>query len=246
MGASGTEQPERELRARYWWIALALSAIAGSVDGVGYLLLSHVFTSHMSGNTVALTIDVAWGHWRAAWRHFEPIVTFFVGVLLGLLAAEVLMRRGFLRIFAVISGIEALLLIVFLLLAHPVRQWMVLWPASAMGMQNALLRRVGNRSVRTTFITGMLATTANKLASALVSALERGHDTREHFQAFLSYAAIWICFAAGGIVSAFTELRQGTSAMVIPIAGLALMIAYDLARPVTLYATRVKSEIKPS
>jgi len=231
-----SEQPQRDLRRQYWWIALALSAIAGSVDGIGYLLLAHVFTSHMSGNTVTLTIGLASGNWAAAWRHFEPIVSFFAGVLLGLLAAGILLRRRVVRIFAFVSGMEVVFLAAFLLLAHPVRQWMVICPAAAMGIQNALLRRVGHRAVRTTFITGMLATTADNLASAIVAKFQGRDGAVKRFRDFARYAAIWICFAAGGILSAFIEMRVGARALLIPIGALLLLIAYDAFHPVTLYA----------
>ncbi len=218
-----TKQPQREIAKQYWWIALYLSAIAGSVDGIGYLLLAHIFTSHMSGNTVTFTIDVASGNWKAAWRHLEPIAVFFAGALLGMALTGILLKLRFSRIFGAVAAIEAAFLVVFLLLAHPAMQWMVLWPAAAMGIQNALLRRVGGQPVRTTFITGMLATAANKLASC-------------EFAEFAFYASIWICFAAGGITGAFIELRNGPAALLEPIAALALLGGWDAVRPITRIA----------
>lgn len=162
-----SKRSARQIADDYAWVALALAAVAGAVDGIGYLMLGKVFTSHMSGNTVALTIDVAAGHWREAWRHFEPIVPFFIGALFGLAATDVFLRLHVARIFTIIASFELLMIVIFLAIAHPAAQWMVVWPAAAMGIQNALLRRVGNRSVRTTFITGMLATTAHHLVAAI-------------------------------------------------------------------------------
>lgn len=88
-----------------------------------------------------------------------------------------------------------------------------------MGVQNAMLRRVGHHSVRTTFITGMLTNTAQAL-------VER------KFADFAFYGGIWLCFAIGGIVAAFIELRYGTIALLLPLSGLAVLIVRDLFDPV--------------
>jgi len=215
------------------WLALALAAIAGAVDGIGYLLLYHVFTSHMSGNTVTMMIYVANGDWREAWRHIEPIVVFFIGIVAGIALTDILVQLRDARIFAILAGLEFVLLVVFLALAHPPRQWMVVWPASAMGVQNAMLRRIGHHRVRTTFITGMLTNTALGLVETVQALTARSNDTRKKFADFLLYGSIWLCFACGGIVAAIVAVRYGTIALLLPLSGLAALIIYDLIRPLT-------------
>ena len=224
---------ERQLSNQYSWLALALAAIAGAVDGTGYLLLYHVFTSHMSGNTVAMMIYVAGGNWHESWRHIEPIVIFFFGIVAGIALTDVLVARRVARMFAVIAGLEFVLLIVFVVLAHPPQQWMVVWPASAMGVQNAMLRRVGHYKVRTTFVTGMLTNTAQGLVETLQALFRRSDDAREKFSDFTFYGGIWLCFACGGILAALIAIGHGTWALLLPLSGLAVLIAYDLIAPVT-------------
>lgn len=215
------------------WLALALAAIAGAVDGIGYLLLYHVFTSHMSGNTVAMMIYVANGNSREAWRHVEPIVIFFAGIVAGITITDMLVNLRVARIFAILTGLEFVLLVVFFALAHPPRQWMVVWPASAMGVQNAMLRRIGHHRVRTTFVTGMLVNTALGLVETVQALTARTNDARKKFADFLLYGGIWLCFACGGIVAAFVALRYGTIALLLPLSGLAALIVYDLISPLT-------------
>ncbi len=213
-------------------MAPALAAIAGAVDGIGYLLLAKIFTSHMSGNTVAMTIYVASGNWRESWRHFEPIVVFFFGVICGLALTDALKRLEVARMFAVLAGAEVALLLAFVLLAHPAVQWMVVFPACAMGIQNAMLRRVGHHRVRTTFVTGMLTNTAQGLVDA-VTALFRRENAPGKFHDFWFYGSIWFCFAAGGIVGAFIDLHEGSVALLAPLCALLALIVVDLLEPMT-------------
>jgi uncharacterized membrane protein YoaK (UPF0700 family) len=228
---NGAPESQRQLGEQHWWVALALAAIAGSVDGIGYLLLARIFTSHMSGNTVAMTMQVASQNWHEAWRHFEPVVAFFFGVAGGLLLTDLAVRLRVARTFSLIAAAEGVLLIAFLALAHPAAQWMVVWPAMAMGIQNAMLRRVGHHRVRTTFITGMLTNTADRLVASMVAAVGRDAEAVAKFRDFLFYAGIWFCFAGGGILGAFIELKHGTPALAIPIVGLAALIGYDSIHP---------------
>jgi uncharacterized membrane protein YoaK (UPF0700 family) len=225
------QHSERQLAQRYSWIALALALIAGSTDGIGYLLLAHVFTSHMSGNSVAMTIYVASSNWRESWRHFEPIVFFFGGIVAGLVMSDVMTEIKLLRMFSVVAGMEIVLLIAFLFLSRPPRQWMVVFPAFAMGIQNAMLRRVGHHRVRTTFVTGMLTNAAQGLVDSVRAYAAREKDAREKVQDYIFYSGIWALFAGGGICGAAIELRHGSVALWLPVGLLGILIACDLYRP---------------
>lgn len=225
------EHSERQLAQRYSWIALALALIAGTTDGIGYLLLAHIFTSHMSGNSVAMTIYVASGNWREAWRHFEPIVVFFGGIVAGLVLSDVLTEAKIVRMFSIVAGLELLMLLAFLLLARPPQQWMVVFPAFAMGVQNAMLRRVGHHRVRTTFVTGMITNCAQGLVDSVRSYAVRDGKAGEKLRDYFFYGAIWVLFAGGGICGAAIELRYGSTALWLPAAALLALIACDLYRP---------------
>lgn len=227
MSDSDPQGSPRQISGRYSWVALVLSAIAGSVDGIGYLLLAKIFTSHMSGNTVAMTIYVASRNWHEAWRHFAPILIFFLGILAGLAVVDSMTRVKFSRAFSVIAGLEVVLLAAFCALARPPHQWMVVWPAAAMGLQNAMLRRVGHHSVRTTFITGMLTNTAQGIVEAVAAAFDRSSELRKKLADAAFYGAILLCFAAGGISGAFLDGRYGSNALLLPIFALCVLIFFD-------------------
>src|SRR4029077_4997805 len=55
---SATRRKEETVR-KDWLIGLALTAMAGCVDAIGYLRLGGLFPSFMSGNTTQLGISLA-------------------------------------------------------------------------------------------------------------------------------------------------------------------------------------------
>jgi uncharacterized membrane protein YoaK (UPF0700 family) len=190
------------------------------VDAIGFLLLAHVFTSHMSGNTVKLTVAVASGNWQEVAWYGCAIGAFVAGAIVGLLALEAAAVREVARTFGLVASIELVLLLAFAGLARPPQEWMLSLPAAAMGVQNALLRRVGRRGVRTTVVTGMLV----HFAHALVLRSRKG---------VALYGLIWISFAAGGIAGAYLDYGYGPVALLLPIAGLFALICVDLVKPLT-------------
>ena len=61
---------------------VSLAAVGGYVDAVGFLTLFHVFTAHMSGNSVWFGSSLGLGDWRIGLHHLFPIPLFVVGVKL--------------------------------------------------------------------------------------------------------------------------------------------------------------------
>src|SRR5882757_10886260 len=51
-------------------LACALSALAGYVDGIGFIHLGGQFVSFMSGNSTRMGVSLADGHWHDAAQAF--------------------------------------------------------------------------------------------------------------------------------------------------------------------------------
>src|ERR1700760_2800781 len=64
-------------------LACALSALAGYVDGIGYLHLGGLFVSFMSGNSTRLGVTLAEGHWQHALDALELIGLVVAGAAAG-------------------------------------------------------------------------------------------------------------------------------------------------------------------
>src|ERR1700686_3021831 len=76
---------------RNFALACALSALAGYVDGIGYLYLGGLFVSFMSGNSTRMGVSLAQGHWLDAAEAFGLIALFVIGAAAGSL---IVLGRG--------------------------------------------------------------------------------------------------------------------------------------------------------
>ena len=147
-----------------------MSWAAGFVDAVSWLVLYHVYTSHMTGNTASLAGEIAGREWNAAWHHGWVIVPFFAGLLFSAATTKAARRHGFHSSFAFALVTELLLLSAFIAAgSHWLRNGHVVagtgvaeyvllsLPAAAMGVQTVTVTRINGLRVYTTYLTGSLA-----------------------------------------------------------------------------------------
>ncbi len=246
------------------WLALLLAGVAGVVDAVGYLLLLHLFTAHMSGNSVAMGLSVGQMQWQTALLRAIPIPLFVFGVALGTAIIEVAIRRGIRSSFSIVLSMELLLLVVFMVSRDKFIHngaisigWrfylLVAFLALSMGLQTATLQRVGGSSVRTTYVTGMLT----DLSQESVKYLFWLHDhtrgrTIQRLQKVLRLwprhtslnkvmllAGIWCCYVCGAIWGGYAELRWELGSLGIPVCILVGVIVLDLIQPIYTPASTV-------
>ncbi len=142
------------------WPAVLLAWIAGFVDALGYLALSHMFTAHMSGNAAALGAQLGRVRWTESLLRGAAIPAFVLGVMAGALSESLAARWRWRLRLAPAFALEFSLLLAFLLLCPKTsdivdgtwRFFTLVWLlAVAMGVQSATLSRAGGERVRTTF-----------------------------------------------------------------------------------------------
>jgi uncharacterized membrane protein YoaK (UPF0700 family) len=199
-------------------LACALSALAGYVDGLGYLHLGGMFVSFMSGNSTRMGVGLAAGHFAAATEAFGLIVLFVVGAACGSL---IVLGRGIHR-QPWLLGMEALLLIVAGL-AHTIGldRLAISIIVLAMGLENAVFQIDGGGGLGLTYVTGALVKVGQLIAAALTggerfawvpnlllwAALVAGSVGGALAYQWINLAAIW--FAAGAALT-LTALVAGT------------------------------------
>lgn len=148
---------------------------AGFLDVFGWLAFSHVYTSHMTGNTASFAIRVTEADWTEARRYMHAILAFVAGLLYGAAVIKAARRRGVHSSFAIALGTEIVLLIAFI--GTGTRYAIALLPP-ALGIQTVTITRVAGLRVYTTYLTGSLS----KFAEAVVHYAFWFHDrTRGRF-----------------------------------------------------------------
>ena len=253
--------PHARLKAA---IVLLLAFTAGWVDAVGFIVLWKLFIAHMSGNSIAMTVYLGEGDWQHAFHRGFAIPCFLIGIGLGMVLNEVLLRRGVRSIFAFSLLLEAVLLTLFALLTGLVNEpvtlpttanWrfygMAALPLLAMGLQNATLRRVAGTNVRTTYISGVLTNCVEECVKYLFwrrdQSIRQSAENKDlagprpSIAGILFLAGIWLGYATGGLLGSITQSHSRLHCLDVPIGCLLVAIATDLVTPLAALVPKNES-----
>jgi uncharacterized membrane protein YoaK (UPF0700 family) len=202
-------------------LACALSALAGYVDGIGFLHLGGLFVSFMSGNSTRLGVFLAAAHWSDAAQAIGLIALFVIGAAAGSLIVFsrsvycqcwILLAEGSLLVAAALSytlGAPSLAIAAIVL---------------AMGLENTVFQVEGGTGQGLTYMTGTLVKVGQLAAAAL---------TGGQRWAWLPNLLLWAAMVAGAVCGA-GAYRWINLAAIWFAAGLALAlsgVAFATARP---------------
>lgn len=195
------------------------------MDLIAYFVLYQVFTAHMSGNTVRAAASAEQHDWVKAAIHAMPIPLFVIGVMLGVLIGSITARLRWRNEYAPTLWLEAAALVGFVILSPHVQQGharvdgvfaaTLAMSTLAMGLQNATIRRVSGKNVRTTFITGMLTDFAEHTMKALLREGPR--------EPAVIAGSIWVAYVIGAGAGGVLFLSAGSIAMLLPTGLLAVL-----------------------
>ncbi|MGV3511143.1 MAG: YoaK family protein [Novosphingobium sp.] len=198
--------------------AMALAAMAGFVDSVGFLSAHGYFVSFMSGNTTRL--GVALGTSPAdALVPALLILGFVVGVTAGALVSQC---AGALRKPAVLALVTTLLLAASLARAFDHHAMMMGCLVLAMGALNNTFQRDGEVTVGLTYMTGALV----KLGIGLA-----GQLSGQRNRSWTSWAQLWTGLLAGAVLGALLQDRLPLACLWIATAWGAMMVAIAFKVP---------------
>ena len=224
-----------------------LAAIAGFVDAVGFITLSRIYVANMSGNSVAVGIQLAFSYWPESLRRLWPILAFVVGMLF----CRILVEFGAQLHLRYVTSVALLCEIVFLapvcLAAWSSPDSQTLYVgllALAMGIQNAAITNVQSVTIHTGFVTGILLKTVIEFAKYLIWVYDcvvvGTHSAayvftrsfkQKSFQLTLWLAFIWCSYVFGACLGTWGQQAFHLRALVFPLLGLLLVIAIDMCHP---------------
>ena len=145
--------------------SVIMAALAGWVDAIGFVQFHGLFVSFMSGNSTQAAVAFVQRDFAQAIEFGRTIALFVMGVVVGELIAVV----GGNRVRLLVLGCESVCLGLCALAARFQFGDIILSSllAFAMGLQNAVLHKVGDINVGLTYVTGTLVQVGRNLASAL-------------------------------------------------------------------------------
>src|SRR4051812_25995765 len=172
-------------------LASALSALAGYVDGIGFLHLGGLFVSFMSGNSTRMGVSLAEGRWAEATSALGLIALFVAGAAGG----SLIMQRRTPYVQSLLLLVEGALLVAATLY-HLVQVQLAAMAAVvlAMGLENAAFQIKGTGGLGLAYVTGALVKVGQGLATALSGGSRLG---------WLSNVLLWAALVAGSAAGAF-------------------------------------------
>ena len=211
---SAVSGDEADAEARGLVLAGLLAGLAGMVDVIGYLHLSGLFISFMSGNTTQLAAALGQGQLAEAGMIAELIGLFVVGAAAGQVLAAVTGRS---HMTWVLIGVAILLTIAAALAtaAEPM--------VFAMGALNAAMRRAGSIPISLTFVTGVLVRFGQGLGDFLTRRITGG--------SWLAQGAPWLGLIVGAMIGSAVYMRIGEAAIWAPIGVAVVLAAYSVVMP---------------
>jgi uncharacterized membrane protein YoaK (UPF0700 family) len=171
-------------------LACALSALAGYVDGIGFLHLGGLFVSFMSGNSTRMGVSLAQGDWSNAAAALGLVALFVVGAAAGSL---IVFGRGANRQPWVLLVEASLLAVAALCYTVGLSNAAVAAMVLAMGLENAVFQIEGGAGLGLTYVTGALVKVGQHLAAALTGGAR---------WAWLPNLLLWAALVAGSVCGA--------------------------------------------
>ncbi len=182
-------------------LACALSALAGYVDGIGFLHLGGLFVSFMSGNSTRMGVSLAAGHFQGAAEALGLIALFVLGAACGSL---IVLGGSRLSQCWVLLAEGLLLALAGLCHALDLAELAIAAIVLAMGMENAVFQIDGGSGLGLTYVTGALVKVGQFLAAALGGGKRFG---------WVPNLLLWAALVAGSAGGALVYQRIGLAAI---------------------------------
>jgi uncharacterized membrane protein YoaK (UPF0700 family) len=209
-------------------IASLLSFVAGLVNVAGFLAVA-TLTTNVTGHFAFFVDEVFKLKLWNGLIYFLYIFCYFAGSLFSSFIVELLGRRAARHNYIVPTAIESLLLMLIAVLpddivvkhAHLIAYTLLF----AMGMQNSLVSRISNATVRTTHLTGLFTDLGIELSQLFF--YKRPEIRKKLTSNILLRISIISFFFAGGVTGGVFYSCIGLSVLWLGVAALVFGMFYD-------------------
>lgn len=213
----------------------ALAAIAGAINAGGFLAVQR-YTSHMTGVVSGIADDFAVGETELALGGLAALLAFLLGAMLTAILINWARRHKLQSEYAAPLLVEAILLLAFGLSGAYITAWSTLLLPSTvlllcfiMGLQNAMITKLSQATIRTTHMTGVITDLGIELGRMIYWNQAQGPGfevaVRADKDKLVIHLTILICFFAGGVTGALAFKHFGfisTLPLALLLAGMAL------------------------
>jgi uncharacterized membrane protein YoaK (UPF0700 family) len=227
-------------------LALVLPFVAGAVNASGFFIVG-AYTSHVTGSVARVGDELAQGHAARAGQAAMLVLVFFLGATLSTALVDRARRLDRAPYAGALMAESATLLLVTLLgLAEPkgvpfLQGLTTALLCVAMGIQNALVTKLSGAVVRTTHLTGIVTdlgiesvrawewlrrAAVDRSRASIVGPVLRFRRAPE-LRRLRLHLAILSSFLGGAFIGPLLYLRQGFASMLMPVAVLLALVAFD-------------------
>ncbi|MES2988182.1 MAG: YoaK family protein [Pseudomonadota bacterium] len=196
-------------------VAMCLAALAGFVDALAFTSIGGFFASFMSGNSTRLGVGLGGRGLSDAAMALGLVMSFVSGVIVSSVIARARRERAGESIMVVVTGLLAAAAAMAMLQPGPI---VLIFLAMAMGCENGVFNRDGERGFGVTYLSGALVRMGQKAANALMGDADRW--------GWVPYLALWLGFVAGAVLGAASQFRWGWDALwAAPVAAAVIAVA---------------------
>ncbi len=209
-------------------IASLLSFVAGIVNVAGFLAVQKL-TTNVTGHFAFFVDEIFKLNFFQGFVYFLYIFFFFLGSFCSSLLVELIARKGQRNVYIVPTSIEILILFSIGILG---KNWIMENPniiacslLFAMGLQNSLVTKISNATVRTTHLTGLFTDLGIELSQLFF--YKEPQMKQKLYSSIKLRLTIISFFFIGGIIGGIFYAQIKLKVLLIAVIALVLGLIYD-------------------
>lgn len=220
----------------YLYLGMTLCSIAGALNAGGFLAIGS-YTSHMTGLLSSAADNIALGNIVAVSAALLMVMAFLTGSICTTLIVNYAKRNSMKHIYTPVFILEAVLLLMFGLVGSRMQahemvsvSFIAVLLCFMMGLQNALITKISDATIRTTHVTGLITDLGIECGKLIYwnqnSELRKGEKVYANRKKLRLHFLLITAFFTGGIIGAFGFKYLGfISTLPLTMAVIALAIA---------------------